>query len=95
MSLTYVAASGAGTVFVVQHREDDDVARSEAGRPVQREVIRDGMAVEIVESVGEYRTVWLTRDGPRIIITSSDLGNDQLVELATRLRPAPSEPEAI
>jgi outer membrane lipoprotein-sorting protein len=95
VSLTYLAASGAGTVFVVQHREGDDHAPSEAGRLVEREVIRDGVTIEIVESTGEYRTVRLTRDGTRIGITSSDLSADELLELASRLRPAPSEPEQI
>jgi len=95
VSLTYLAASGAGTVFIQQQRQDDDVGAPGPKRSVEREVVRDGVTVEVVEPIGTYHTVRLILEGTHLAITSSDLDVEQLIELATRFRPAPSEPEPI
>ena len=70
---------------------------TEAGSPVPEEferVKRDGIeaAVHVPEGRRMPTVVVLDRDGTRIQLSSSELGRDELLDLAFSLVPAPTEP---
>jgi hypothetical protein len=96
--LMYVAGDSSGTVLVYERPRDEPDFRR-AGRASQwanaREVTRDGLTVDVLESDGGIAAVRLVRENTEIEITTADLSVESLVELATRLQPAPTEPPAV
>lgn len=101
VSLMYLTGEATSMIMVSQKAAADAAKPSWEGRApadaVVREVERDGLTIRVLDGGPDFgaTVAWVMRADTAIEITSSDLDADALIELATRLRPAPTEPPTI
>jgi outer membrane lipoprotein-sorting protein len=93
ITVMYIAGGGAGTALVRQFSHDGHPRA--ADEEETREIVRDGVTVTVFERSEGFSTVRVILDETDIEISSPDLEADQLVDLATRLQPAPTSPPAL